>query len=73
LRQVCRWVYFRRAFQVTEKMIETAPPGFELVPQGLGYIDTLQPVYRKVEGDRAIFGLVVGTQHTSRSPGYVEG
>jgi hypothetical protein len=54
-------------------MIETAPPGFELVPQGLGYIDTLQPVYRKVEGDRAIFGLVVGTQHTSRSPGYVEG
>ncbi|MGY8860403.1 MAG: PaaI family thioesterase [Pseudomonadales bacterium] len=50
---------------MTEKMIETAPPGFELLPQGLGYTDTLQPVYRKVEGDSAIFGLVVGTQHSN--------
>ena len=50
---------------MTEKMIETAPPGFELVPKGLGYIDTLQPVYRKVEGGSAIFGLVVGTQHSN--------
>ena len=44
---------------MTEKVIETAPTGFELLPQGLGYTDTLQPVYRKVEGDSAIFGLVV--------------
>jgi len=48
---------------VSEKIAETVPPGFERLPRGLGYTDSLQPIYRRVEGDGASFGLVVDVQH----------
>jgi len=43
--------------------MDTIPDGFELLPQGLGFADALQPSYRRVEGDAASFGLQVQKQH----------
>ena len=48
---------------MTETEVQSVPLGFDPLPQGLGFTDTLQPVYRKVAEDGAIFGLVVGPQH----------
>jgi uncharacterized protein (TIGR00369 family) len=42
---------------------DVVPEGFGEVPRGLGYTDTLQPFYRRVEGDKASFGLLVAPQH----------
>lgn len=42
---------------------ETVPPGFEQLPPGLGFTDNLQPVYRRIEGEEASFGLVVTERH----------
>ena len=47
----------------TETVFEEVPPGFEQLPSGLGYTDSLQPCYRKVVGDSASFGMVVREQH----------
>jgi uncharacterized protein (TIGR00369 family) len=48
---------------VGESGAETVPAGFECLPRGLGYTDSLQPVYRRIEGEGASFGLVVEAQH----------
>jgi uncharacterized protein (TIGR00369 family) len=44
---------------------EAVPEGFEQLPVGLGYTDTLQPTYRRVEGEEVSFGLVVQQQHAN--------
>lgn len=44
---------------------EAVPEGFELLPTGLGFTDTLQPCYRKLEGERLRFGLLVQQQHSN--------
>lgn len=41
------------------------PEGFVQLPTGLGYTDTLQPSYRKVDGGTVRFGLVVAAQHSN--------
>ena len=43
----------------------SVPPGFELLPRGLGFTDSLQPVYRRLEGDSVSFGLEVLSQHSN--------
>ena len=52
---------------MAEKEAEAVPPGFERLPLGLGFTDSLQPVYRRVggEGEGASFGLVVEAQHSN--------
>ena len=35
----------------------SVPEGFVQLPTGLGYTDTLQPSYRKLDGDTVHFGL----------------
>lgn len=42
---------------------ELVPEGFTLMPDGLGYTDTLQPCYRRIDGDKLSFGLLVAVQH----------
>lgn len=39
------------------------PEGFEPVPEGLGFTDRLQPLFRRVQGDAISFGLRVSSQH----------
>jgi uncharacterized protein (TIGR00369 family) len=51
--------------QASDKTTAQAPPGFERLPQGLGYTDSLQPCYRQVDGDIVSFGLVVQPQHSN--------
>ena len=48
---------------MNETTIEQVPEGFTRIPEGLGFSDNLQPVYRRVEGDSVSFGLVVEKQH----------
>ena len=48
---------------MSEPTAESAPQGFELLPTGLGYTDSLQPSYRRIDGETASFGLVVEAQH----------
>ena len=43
----------------------SVPEGFVQLPTGLGYTDTLQPSYRKLDGDTVHFGLVVAAQHSN--------
>ena len=42
---------------------EAVPQGFEQLPEGLGYTDTLQPSYRRIDGTAVSFGLLVQPQH----------
>ncbi len=39
------------------------PPGFELMPEGMGFTDCLRPYYRRVVDKHVSFGLVVQQQH----------
>ena len=39
------------------------PAGYEQLPTGLGFTDTLQPLYRRIDGDEVSLGLVVQKQH----------
>jgi len=41
----------------------TPPEGFELVPTGLGFTDTLQPFYRRIDREQISFGVRVDEQH----------
>ncbi len=43
--------------------IDKVPEGFERVPEGFGYTDSLQPVYRRVDGTDVSFGLVIQARH----------
>lgn len=44
---------------------DTVPAGFEQLPSGLGYTDSLQPSYRRIDGEKASFGLLVQAQHSN--------
>lgn len=48
---------------MSDSLVETVPPGFEQLPAGLGYTDSLQPIYRRITDESASFGLVVQAQH----------
>lgn len=48
---------------MSEKPVESVPPDFERLPPGLGYTDSLQPIYRRISDQAASFGLVVEAQH----------
>ncbi|CAA0118395.1 Uncharacterised protein [Halioglobus japonicus] len=48
---------------MSDNIEEAVPAGFEQLPTGLGYTDSLQPSYRRIEGDSASFGLLVQAQH----------
>jgi uncharacterized protein (TIGR00369 family) len=39
------------------------PPGFQPLPRGLGFTDTLQPSFRRISEEGVSFGLRVGKQH----------
>lgn len=43
--------------------LEAVPPGFELLPPGLGFTDAIAPCYRKVEGNNIAMGLRVEQLH----------
>lgn len=45
--------------------IEEVPEGFELLPKGLGFTDSLQPIYRKIGDETIKFGLLVSAQHSN--------
>ena len=45
------------------EQIDPVPAGFDRVPEGLGFADTLQPSYRRIRAGTASLGLVVGDQH----------
>jgi uncharacterized protein (TIGR00369 family) len=48
---------------VTETTDHNVPAGFERLPEGLGFTDILQPIYRRVEGEAAAFGMLVQPMH----------
>jgi len=41
----------------------TIPDGYKPMPEGLGFTDRLQPVYRRIDGRDVSFGFIVATQH----------
>ena len=43
--------------------ITNVPAGFQRLPEGLGFTNNLQPIYRLVEGEAASFGIIVGAHH----------
>ncbi|QFU76201.1 PaaI family thioesterase [Halioglobus maricola] len=45
--------------------VEQVPEGFQLLPDGLGFTDNLQPCYRRLEGSELAFGLLVDKQHAN--------
>ena len=50
---------------MSQKNSDAVPQGFTRMPVGLGFTDTLQPSYRRIEGDSVSFGLVVESQHSN--------
>jgi uncharacterized protein (TIGR00369 family) len=44
---------------------ENVPQGFEPLPEGLGFTDSLQPIYRCVAEDSVSFGLHVAAHHSN--------
>lgn len=41
------------------------PPGFEQLPEGLGFTDSLQPIYRRIEENEVRFGLRIESHHSN--------
>lgn len=50
---------------MTDISEEQVPEGFEQLPEGLGFTDSLAPCYRRVDGEQASFGLIVQAQHSN--------
>ncbi|MDZ7781842.1 MAG: PaaI family thioesterase [Halioglobus sp.] len=50
---------------MTDQDREAVPGGFERLPEGFGFNDALQPVFRRVSGETAAFGIVVEAQHVN--------
>jgi len=48
---------------MNETTVKDVPEGYQPVPEGLGFTDNLQPLYRRMEGDYPSFGLVVERRH----------
>ncbi len=47
------------------KGADAVPEGFIVLPLGLGFTDAMSPIYRRVEGESASIGMVVGPQHSN--------
>jgi uncharacterized protein (TIGR00369 family) len=50
---------------MSEVEVESVPEGFERLPKGLGYTDSIQPVYRRVSDEGVSLGLRVEKQHVN--------
>jgi uncharacterized protein (TIGR00369 family) len=50
---------------MTEEQGIAVPEGFELIPQGLGFMDRVGPCYRWVEGERVRFGIPLMPHHAN--------
>ncbi len=48
-----------------ENDVDAIPPGFEPLPEGLGFTDNLKPCYRRLQDDELSLGLVVQRQHAN--------
>jgi len=48
---------------MSETIVQPVPEGFVPMPTGLGFSDTLQPSYRRIQDDSVSFGLVVQPHH----------
>lgn len=57
---------------MTQAQAEAIPAGFQPVPEGLGFSDTIQPSYLRIEGEEVSFGFLAGPQH-GNSMGIVHG
>ena len=44
----------------------SVPPGFELLPAGLGFTDAIGPCYRRIMDEQVSFGLVVAQTHANK-------
>jgi uncharacterized protein (TIGR00369 family) len=50
---------------MSETVVEQPPEGFIPLPRGLGFSDSLQPTYRRIEGDSVSIGMVIDRQHSN--------
>lgn len=50
---------------MVEKVVDVVPEGFDELPLGLGFLDSLHPVYRLNSDTQGGFGLVVADQHVN--------
>lgn len=50
---------------MTDKDGEAVPDGFERLPEGFGFNDAIQPVFRRVGMETAAFGLFVEAHHVN--------
>ncbi len=57
---------------MTQQAKDGVPAGFRPVPQGLGFSDSVQPSFLRIEGDEVSFGFIAGTPH-GNSLGIVHG
>ncbi len=48
---------------MTDTEFEPVPEGFELMPEGLGFVDGMKPLYRRYRNNTVDFGIQVGPQH----------
>ncbi len=51
---------------MNDNAITSPPADFEAVGSGLGFIDAIQPFYRRIRGTELSFGLVVQKHHCNR-------
>ena len=49
----------------TPREPEAVPEGFETLPEGIGFLDALAPLYRKMPLQEAVIGLVVMPHHVN--------
>jgi len=50
---------------MSDAKVEQPAQGFVAIPEGLGFSDCLQPLYRRIEGESVSIGLVVDRQHSN--------
>ena len=50
---------------MTDATTAAVPDGFEQLPLGYGFTDTLSPLYRKVDNQLVTLGMTVGPQHSN--------
>lgn len=48
---------------MSEQSVDSVPHEFERLPVGIGFTDSLQPLYRSLTQDTVSFGLVVQPHH----------
>lgn len=49
--------------ELSEQIEDAVPEGFKRLPEGLGFTDTVQPLYHKIDGENVSVGLVVQAHH----------